>query len=127
MAISQGIYNFYNKAVRKLKLNDLLTTDVKVCLLDAGYLVNEVNHEFYSDLTNELPTANGYTSGGITVTNKALTETLPGKSAFISDNIVVTATGTLTAKMFVLYFDNAAKDLIGYGYLNWNSGTPAVS
>lgn len=76
----------------------------------------------YASLTNELSTANGYTSGGATApttwTNSGATSTLA-----LSSPVVWTATGTLTARFAVLY-DNTDtnKTIIGHFLLD---ATPA--
>jgi len=55
----------------------------------------------YASLTNELSTANGYTSGGATIS-----QTWTGTSTVthaLSANVVWTATGTITARFAILY------------------------
>lgn len=54
---------------------DWLSDTIKVALLTSSYTPNANTHDFYNDLTNELSTANGYTSGGATLGSKTLTYT----------------------------------------------------
>jgi hypothetical protein len=51
---------------------DWLTDTVKVTLHTATYAPNRLTHRWYSDLTNELATATGYTAGGETFTGKTV-------------------------------------------------------
>lgn len=50
-----------------------LTDTIKCGLVTASYTFNKDTHQFYSDITNELSTANGYTVGGVTLGSKTLT------------------------------------------------------
>jgi hypothetical protein len=43
----------------------------KLALATTTYTPDRDTHDFYNDLTNELATANGYTSGGVTLTGVA--------------------------------------------------------
>lgn len=49
---------------------DWASDTIKVRALTSSYTPSQA-HEFASDLTNELGTANGYTAGGATVTGKS--------------------------------------------------------
>lgn len=51
---------------------DWLSDTIKCALLTNSYTPNQATHEFYSDLTNELPSAGGYTAGGQALTGKTL-------------------------------------------------------
>ena len=50
-----------------------LTDTIKVALTTSAYTPNQDSHDYYNDLTNELSTANGYTSGGVTLGSKTVT------------------------------------------------------
>lgn len=129
MAITQSPFNWYDKAPRNLKLNDLLSEDIRVVLIADTYTPNEASHEFYNvSITGELATANGYTSGGQSLATKTLVAgAAAGDWVFGSDNPSWVATGgNLVAKWYALYinYTTGNKPLIGYGALNYNAGTP---
>ncbi|MCL7422514.1 MAG: hypothetical protein M8364_16610 [Methylobacter sp.] len=129
MAITTAPFTWYDSGLKHLSLPNLLTDDIKVALCTSGYVPNAASHEFFDvSVTNELATANGYTAGGLSLTTKAINSgTNPGEWEVTSDDPSWTATGgSITARLFVLYNNTPAsnKPLIGYGYLNWNNGTP---
>lgn len=83
----------------KAKLNFFSATDLlnpantfKLTLHTSSFTPAPSTMEVYADLTNELSTANGYTAGGITLTNDALTQT-SGVVKFTCDAAVWTASG----------------------------------
>lgn len=53
---------------------DLDTDTFKLTLHTSTYTPDRDVHDFYDDATNELSTASGYTSGGVTLTTLALTK-----------------------------------------------------
>lgn len=88
-------------------------------------------HTFKCALTNVAPVAtntvladitqiaagNGYSTGGVTLTNVTYTEPSAGTWKWDSDNIVITASGgtMATFRYMPIYDDTAAsKDLVGY-------------
>ena len=90
-----GAFVFPDKA----KLNFFSATDLlnpanpfKLTLHTSTFTPAPSTMEVYADLTNELTTANGYTSGGITLTSVALTQT-SGVVKFTSAAAVWTASG----------------------------------
>lgn len=90
-----GAFVFPDKA----KLNFFSATDTlnpantfKLTLHTSTFTPAPSTMEVYADLTNELTTANGYTSGGITLTSVALTQT-SGVVKFTSAAAVWTASG----------------------------------
>lgn len=129
MAITSSPFFWYNKAPKHLSLPGLLTDDIKVALVTSSYTPNAATHEYFDvSITNELTTANGYTAGGLLLTTKALTETAtPGQWKFTSDDPLWSITGAgLTHRLWILYNNTPAsnKPLLGYGYSDYNSGTP---
>lgn len=118
MANTNSLTKPYTGNLAGFTLNSLLSNTVKVCLLSSAY-VPSMAHLNYTDLTEELPTANGYTIGGLTLTGKSITGNI-----FKADNPSWVATGTLVAFYWVLYDDSGTKPLIAYGELNNNSGSP---
>jgi hypothetical protein len=88
---------------------DLDTDTIKVALTsNAGYTPNQDTHNYFDDVT-DLGTGNGYTAGGLTLSNKSRTTAL---NVFTFDNTVdpqwTTGVGeTLTARRAVYYEDTA--------------------
>lgn len=64
---------------------------------------NTLTHDVYGDLTNEHANANGYTTGGIALTNEVWTDA-SGTITFDCDNIIWTASGgSIVARFGVMY------------------------
>lgn len=129
MALTSSPVFWYNKAPKHLSFPGLLTDNIKVALCTSSYTPNAATHEYFDvSITNELPTALGYTAGGQLLTTKTLTESgTPGNWIFSSDNPSWSISGgDLTHRLWILYNDTPAsnKPLICYGYSNWNGGTP---
>lgn len=93
--MASGAFVFPDKA----KLNMFSATDLlnpantfKITLHTNTWVPANSTNEVYADATNELATANGYTSGGITLASVALTQT-SGVVKFTSAAAVWTASG----------------------------------
>lgn len=93
--MAAGAFIFPDKA----KLNMFSATDLlnpantfKLTLHTSAWTPANSTDEVYADVTNELATANGYTSGGITLTSVALTQT-GGVVKFTCAAAVWTASG----------------------------------
>lgn len=92
---------------------------IKVALLTNSYTPDQDAHNYFDDVAaNEVSGATGYTSGGITLTNK--TNTYSGASNVIvldADDVTWTSS-TITARYAVIYdatpSTNATRPLIGY-------------
>lgn len=54
---------------------DWVADTIKVSLHTSAYVPNQATDEFFSTVTNELATANGYTAGGLALASKAVTVT----------------------------------------------------
>lgn len=63
----------YGPVTQHIQAGDInWTSDTfKLSLHTSGYTPDQNNHEFYSDLTNELTTAGGYTVGGFTISGES--------------------------------------------------------
>jgi len=84
---------------------------IKVALCSASYTPDLDAHEFFSSVTNELGTANGYTAGGATLGTKTTAYiSADDQTALRAANTVWTpATGeTLTARYAVVYRDTGS-------------------
>jgi hypothetical protein len=108
------IYNSFLKN----EANDLIalsTNDIKVALVSSDSNAELLTLEFFTQITNELPTANGYTAGGQTLTNVVIAEAA-GITSLDAENVVWTAiNNTLSARLAVIYADTpVGKPLIGF-------------
>jgi len=129
MAITTCPFTWYQQGVKHTAPEQFLADDLRVILLADTYTPDSNLHEYYDvDITGELATANGYTSGGLALSTKTLVEdSTPGNWIFSSANPfwdIVTA--SITAKYMALYNNTPVsnKPLIAWGYLDYNGGTP---
>lgn len=110
----------YNSAKKKLidGTIDIDTNTIKVALLSSSYTPNIDTHVFFSDLSNELATASGYTAGGLSLANKSVTiDTGNDRAYFDADDATWSASGTLTWRYAVIYMSTGTagtSPLIGY-------------
>jgi hypothetical protein len=89
----------------------------KALLLTSAYTPNQDTHRYKSDLTNELPTANGYTLRGVTLTTKTSTYDAPTNVMMLDCDDPSWAAATLTARYLVFYIDtgtDATSPLVAY-------------
>ena len=129
MAIVNGSFKWYQNGLGLIFTDpSILTTNtLKVILVSSGYTFNRTHQYYDVDITNELPTAQGYTIGGETIINPNFVTDGNGDKTFSSNNIAWTVTsGTLSARAWILYNDTPVnnKDLICFGHLNYNGGAP---
>lgn len=83
---------------------DLDLDTIKCVLLASGYTPNRSTHTVYAHLTNELSTANGYTSGGATVPSPTTTRSAAVSTFDAGDVPAWTASGgSLVARYAALY------------------------
>lgn len=111
------IFNSY-----KLKLGDtstkiIFTSDtIKVSLHTSSYTPDIDTQVFYSDLTNELPTSGGYTSGGVALASKTFTQDNTGNVAVFDAADPSWTTASFTARYLSVRKDTgvaATSPLIG--------------
>jgi hypothetical protein len=101
MAVTDKLYGncFLNAFAAKF---NLLSDTIKVTAHTATYTPDQDVHDFFNDITNELPTAAGYTVGGITAASKTSTYTgATNVYAFDFADPVWTASGALTIRTIV--------------------------
>jgi hypothetical protein len=129
MSIVTGSFRWYDKGIENI-LSDpsnLTTDDIKIALLTSSYTPN-VDHLYYDvDITNEVANANGYTTGGVSLTTKTLTYDTSGIGLFTSDNPLWTVTsGSIVSRYWIMYNNTPAsnKPLLCYGHCNYNGGAP---
>lgn len=102
MAASAFFYNNWMKASQSgANLNG---ATLKVTLHSSSYTPNATTQAVYADLSNELSTANGYSSGGATLTGVSFTVS-SGSSILAASPTVWNATGgSITARYAVLRY-----------------------
>ena len=102
---------------------NLTGADLKVALFASTSNIETLSLEFYTELTDELATANGYTQGGKSIANLAISEAA-GITKIDGDNVTWTAAGgSITARYAGVYDDVAVgKPIVGYILLD---NTPA--
>lgn len=90
---------------------------IKVALCTSSFTPDQDVMDFYDDLTNELPSANGYTAGGATLANCAKTYTAGTNVIKLDADDVTWASSTITARYAVIYKDTgtpSTSPLMGY-------------
>lgn len=91
---------------------------IKVALCTSSYTPDQDAHDYFNDITNELPTANGYTSGGATLANCAAAYTAGTNVAKFDADDVTWASSSITARYAIVYDSSpgtaATNPLIAY-------------
>lgn len=93
MAASNFI--FFQANLDDVRIADLIGSTIKLSLHTSAYIpnVDTSGHSIASNLTNELPTGGGYTTGGILLTSPTKTA-ITGGYKFSTANAQWTATGS---------------------------------
>lgn len=119
MALISYAYGAFPAKLAAKEIN-WLTDDIRVSLVAVGYTPNQDTHDYWDDVSaNELPTASGYTVGGIALAGKTVTyDTVLNKQALKANNVSWTFSASLSWRWAVIY-DNtpalaSAKPLLGY-------------
>ncbi|WP_341649947.1 hypothetical protein [Thauera humireducens] len=92
--MAAGPITLYQANLDDMRMQDLLSATVKLSLHTPAYTpsAGTSGHSVAADLTNELPTAAGYTAGGATLTGKLVTA-VTGGWKFESDDAAWNASG----------------------------------
>jgi len=95
------------------------TDTIKVALLTNAYTPDQDAHNYFDDVsTYEVSGATGYTSSGITLTNKTNTYNAGSNTIVLDADDVTWSSSTITARYAVVYdatpATNATSPLIGY-------------
>jgi len=106
--MASGIYNQF-KADLMNKIVDLEADTIKIALLDDSHSFSATDTTWADVSANEV-SGTGYTAGGATLANKAVTEAATTK--WDADDATWTITGSLTAYHAVIYDDTASDNLI---------------
>lgn len=108
-------WKLYNRAIRKLGAGTIqLPGAVRCALVGSGSNFNTATLSLYSQLTDEVPAANGYTTGGVGLTGEAWTAgTSAGQIKFdANDPSWVASGGAITSILgAVLYMSGASAGL----------------
>jgi hypothetical protein len=102
MAVSFYLYTTYLQRLLRGDALDLTTATLKVSLHQSGYSVDRDLHDFFDDVTNEVPAAGGYTTGGQALTGVTVSQDGAGHFAFMDADDSVWAGATFTARYAVL-------------------------
>ena len=102
------VYNTY-KENTLLGHIDLNNDTLKVALVTSSYIADPDHTSF----TNEVA-GTGYTAGGATLVNTAVTKDDINDKAFLDADDVTWATSTITARGAVIYKDDTPDILIAY-------------
>lgn len=95
------IYNSFKKKIMDGSI-DLDTDTIKVALVTSSYTPDQDAHDFFDDVTNEV-SGTGYTAGGASLANKAVTaDNTDNEGVFDADD-VTWSTSTITARGAVIY------------------------
>ena len=124
MATTTGTLVFYDSFIEALGDGTFdMDTDTLKCALFTSTHTPSAADTAYSGLMNEVAQANGYTTGGDTLTTVVWSQTA-GALTFNADDSTWTASGgSIVARYYVLYSVTATgNDLICYGVLD---NTPA--
>lgn len=96
------IYNSFKQKIMDGSI-DLDTDTIKVALVTSSYTVDQDAHEDYADITNEVANGNGYTTGGESLANKAVTkDNTDNEGVFDADDVTWSAS-TITARGAIVY------------------------
>lgn len=111
-----GKLKLYDKFQKNLAddVISLSTDSLKLAIVTSASNAETMTLEFYSQITSELPTANGYTQGGEVIANITISEAA-GVTTINGDNFDIIATGgSIIGRHLVLYSDTSVgKCLIG--------------
>lgn len=127
MGVTTGSFRLYDSFRENIgnAIFDLDLNGFKVTLHSSAYgasdTVNLSSDSIYTDLSDELTTAIGYTNGGQTLTNVAWVKA-GAVVTFSCDDPVWASTGALTAHYFVVRsvetVSGKVEPLVGVGYLD---------
>jgi hypothetical protein len=97
-------YNFYKFcAFDQAVAVDLKSDTIKCALCTATYTPDIDADAYWDDVTNEVASGGGYTTGGETLANKAVTQDNTNDRAVWDADDVTWSNSTITARYAVLY------------------------
>lgn len=95
-------YGKFGKNLMNGTIGDLTSVTVKCALVTSSYTPDIDNHEFFSDITNEI-TGTGYTAGGATLSSKTVTYDSTDNESVFDAADATWSSSTLTARGAVVY------------------------
>lgn len=111
--MATDVFNFYYDFPEQLALetHKLDTDTIKACLSNTA---PTISHATYSQVANELSTANGYTAGGADC--QITWSEASGVAKAVGINIEWTASGAVGPFTYVIFYNDSAtsKNLIGW-------------
>jgi hypothetical protein len=93
--MAAGTFTLYRANLDDLRMQDLTGATVKLALVSSAYTPDAANtgHDEWADVSaNEIANGNGYTTGGETLTNDAVSTTTNGWK-YDADDVPWTASG----------------------------------
>jgi hypothetical protein len=92
--MAAGTVTLYSKNKNLIKMSDLSSATIKLLLTTSTYVpdTSVTGNSVLADVTNELANANGYTTGGVTLSAPTITA-ITGGYKFSSGNASWTASG----------------------------------
>ena|ERR1041385_3999476 len=110
--MAAGKWKVYNTAKEKIgqALIDLDGHTFKCALFTSSSNANTLTHDELADLTNQVANANGYTTGGVTLTGVTWTNNAGVITFNCADPQWLASGGSIVAKYAVIYDDTPAGD-----------------
>ena len=97
---------------------DLENDTIKIALLTSGYTPDQDSHTAFDDITNEIVTGGGYTTGGATLANSTVSvDNTDNEGVFDADDVTWAASSISNARGAVIYKHHASSTvafLVGY-------------
>lgn len=110
MTASITFYNSFREYLADGTI-DLDTDSFKVALVASGYTF-ATTHTVYADLTNELSTANGYTSGGAALASVTWGISTVTATFDAADTTWTASGGSIVARRAIIYKDGTANAIV---------------
>lgn len=128
------LYNAFKKKIVDGSNINLASDTIKAALVQAAYTPNIDTDDFWNNASANEASGTGYSAGGATLANVALTiDTTNDLAKFDADDVVWTISSALVARYILLYKstgNSATSPLIGYIDLGANyalsAGTLAI-
>lgn len=117
MAVTASWYGLGMRAFARKEV-DWPNDAIKALLTTSSYTPNKDTHGYKSDLTSEVASGGGYTTGGIALTGLSVTYDAANDRLVLDANDIAWANATFTARNLIVYDNTPASDatrpLLGY-------------